>query len=65
MSLIYHTGKARTQWLADDKGSWIADASCHVGGAVNAKMVSRSLVEDMMVPLKSLERSISDLINEA
>ncbi|CAL8465670.1 g5206 [Coccomyxa elongata] len=41
------------------------DASCQVGGAVNAKMVSRSLVEDMMVPLNSLERSISDLINEA
>ncbi|BDA51587.1 hypothetical protein COCOBI_19-1430 [Coccomyxa sp. Obi] len=40
------------------------DASCHVGGAVNAKLVSRSLVDDMMVPLEPLERSISDLINE-
>lgn len=53
------------QRLAHDKERCFADASCHVGGAVNAKMVSRSLVEDMMVPLDSLERSISDLINEA
>lgn len=41
-----------------------ADDSLHVGGAVNAKMVPRSMLEDMMVPLNSLDRSISEYLKE-
>lgn len=40
------------------------ESSGHIGGAVNAKMVSRSIVEDMMAPLQSLDRSISEYLNE-
>ena len=40
------------------------ESSGHIGGAVNAKMVSRSIVEDMMTPLESLDRSISEYLNE-
>ena len=64
MQVPPHAGNAEKQWQAPDMGGCLAEASCHVGGAVNAKMVSQSLVEDMMMPLDSLERSISDLINE-
>ena len=53
---------------ADSPGDFPADSpgdsSRHIGGAVNATMVSRSMIEDMMTPLGSLERSISEYLKE-
>ncbi|EIE18354.1 hypothetical protein COCSUDRAFT_45415 [Coccomyxa subellipsoidea C-169] len=49
---------------ADSPADSSADSSRHIGGAVNATMVPRSMIEDMMTPLGSLERSISEYLKE-
>lgn len=35
-----------------------------VGGAVNTKLVPRSMVDDLMTPLADLDRSISESLQE-
>ncbi len=48
----------------DSPGDSPGDSSRHIGGAVNATMVSWSMIEDMMTPLGSLDRSISEYLKE-